>query len=207
MSETPERTHGWYSWFEFAAIYGVAQTIVRSHTSRRRFLETHAEPAAGQRWLDVGCGTASVRAHLPNVEYVGVDVRPAYLRTARRRFPNGEFYCGDVAEFADRGSARFDRVIALGVLHHVDDLMAERILRSASLLLKPGGRWISHDPTRVPEQSRWSRWMVDHDRGRFVRQPDALLALASPFFTRCQVVIDNAPLRIPYTEAILVAER
>lgn len=207
MSTTAERTSGLYACLESSWVYDCAQWLVRSRRSRQRFFHRHVELASGQRLLDIGCGTASVLSHLPDVDYVGIDIRQAYLRTAQRRFPSASFFCGEVDNFLNSSNPEpFDRVLALGVLHHLDDATALCVLRAAARVLYPKGRWVSHDPTYTPQQSAAARWMVSRDRGRYVRTPDQLIELAKTCFTRCRVEIEPTPLRIPYTEAVLIAE-
>lgn len=207
MNTTTERTSGLYAFLEASWVYDFAQWLVRSRRSRQRFFQRHVEFMPGQRLLDIGCGTASVLSHLPNVDYVGVDIRSKYLRTAQRRFPSASFYCGEVDKFLTLNKPEpFNRVLALGVLHHLDDATALCVMQAAARVLDAQGRWVSHDPTYTSQQSAAARWVVNRDRGRYVRTPEQLLELAKSCFTRCRVEIESAPLRIPYTEAVLIAE-
>ncbi len=99
-------------------------------------------PAAGERWLDVGCGTADLAASLPDrVEVVGLDIAFRWLCVARRRLAEGAreavLLCGN-AEALPVEDAAFDRVCLLGTIEHCADLDA--VLAEARRVLRPGGQ-------------------------------------------------------------------
>ena len=70
--------------------------------------------------LDVGCAAGGfseiVRALNPGVRYVGVDISPAFVETARAEHPHAEFLLGDGLQFSSPAGS-FDLVHASGVLH------------------------------------------------------------------------------------------
>lgn len=203
--ESSERTHGWYRCLESPWVYDWAQFLVRSHRSRQRFIERMVRPHAGMRVFDFGCGTATVCKHLAGVNYLGVDLRPAYIESARRRFPKARFQCCDATAVCETEPGTFDRVLALGVLHHLADDAVVNLMRLASQLLKPDGEFVSHDPTLAPQQASAARWFVRRDRGKFVRTPDELASLVAVHLTPAEIFVDHRPLRIPYTEVLLRA--
>jgi len=70
--------------------------------------------------LDVGCAAGGfsevAKAINPRVRYVGVDIVPAFIETARAEHPHAEFTCGDGLSFATPAGS-FDLVHSSGVLH------------------------------------------------------------------------------------------
>ncbi len=70
--------------------------------------------------LDVGCAAGGfsevARALNPRVRYVGVDIAPAFVETARAEHPHAEFVLGDGLRFATPPGS-FDLAHASGVLH------------------------------------------------------------------------------------------
>lgn len=174
------------------------------HRVTSEYLALHA----GQSVLDVGCGPADILAILPQVDYVGVDMSPAYVATASERFAGrGQFLAGDVYALPALADRRFDAVLAQGVLHHLDDGEVTSLFRFAAAKLTPGGRMVTADPCYCAGQGKVERFLVDHDRGRNVRSPDQYRALAAVEFAsvRCELRRDAA--RFPYTYCYLVATR
>lgn len=80
--------------------------------------------AAGDRVLDVGCGTGNLSIEVARralaAEIVGVDFSPAYVEHARRRhaLPGVSFEVGDACALAQPDGS-FDRVMSLLMLHFV----------------------------------------------------------------------------------------
>lgn len=99
-----------------------------------------AGASAGARLLDVCCGPGYVAgaAAARGASAVGVDITPAMIDEARRRFPNAEFQEGD-AENLGFSDGSFDAVTcAFGLLHLPD---ARRAIAEACRVLVAGGRY------------------------------------------------------------------
>src|SRR5262249_60326846 len=97
----------------------------------------------------------------------------AAARAARRRFGGrAEFHCARAGEKSLEGQAEFDIVLALGILHHLDDPEALHLFRLAKQVLEPAGRLFTLDGCYVPNQSRVARWLLSKDRGKNVRTAD-----------------------------------
>jgi ubiquinone/menaquinone biosynthesis C-methylase UbiE len=93
---------------------------------------------AGQRVLDVGCGTGRLAAALSQRSSVwGIDASPEMLAVARRRVPPNVRLKLARAESPPFKEAWFDRVIYWLVVHLLDRPAA---FRAAWRLLAPGGR-------------------------------------------------------------------
>jgi SAM-dependent methyltransferase len=100
-----------------------------------------------------------------------------------------------------------DVVLAVGVLHHLDDGDAARLFTLAGSALAPGGRVITYDPCFAPAQGALARFLVSRDRGRHVRSPDGYEALARRAFSQVAATLLQGHLRIPYTATVLCASR
>jgi ubiquinone/menaquinone biosynthesis C-methylase UbiE len=93
---------------------------------------------AGQRVLDLGCGTGRLAAALSQVSSVwGIDASPEMLAVARRRVPPNVRLKLARAESPPFKEAWFDRAIYWLVVHLLDRPAA---FRAAWRLLAPGGR-------------------------------------------------------------------
>ena len=112
-----------------------------------RWMADSILPAVGTRVLEIGAGIGNMTQYLSRGRrlYVATDVDGEHLARMRVRFqgrPNLSIRPCDLRDRADfeRFRGRFDTVVCLNVLEHVDDdLAALRNLRAA---LEPGGRAI-----------------------------------------------------------------
>jgi SAM-dependent methyltransferase len=188
-------------------IYRALQRGLGTGHSQAEYIRTYVRPVAGARVLDLGCGPADILDWLPETHYVGVDASAQYIEEAKSRYGDrGQFICRSVTEYALEQPASFDVVMANGVLHHLSDEEAITLFRVARGALKSGGRLVTLDACFVPNQSRIARWMLQNDRGRFVRFPDQYLRLASSNFQRVEQHVRHDLLRVPYTHIIMVCE-
>lgn len=103
-------------------------------------------PQAGERILDVGCGTGELTARIAatGATVVGLDSSPTMIAAARERFPHIEFVVADAADFVF--TQLFDAVFSNAALHWVKDsegavICMARALRSGGrLAIEMGGR-------------------------------------------------------------------
>lgn len=188
-------------------IYSGFQSLVRSHRPRREVVDELLRIHSGDRVLDVGCGPADILEHLPEVDYLGIDYSQAYIDAARHRFgERGRFVVADVATLGARGEKNFDVVIALGVLHHLDDAAAHGLVRNVRACLKAGGRFVAIDPLIEHPQNPIARLLARLDRGEFVRTLDGYARIASSAFENFTVEPRRDLLRVPYSHAITRCE-
>jgi SAM-dependent methyltransferase len=98
-------------------------------------------PVAGERILDVGCGTGQITAETANsgADVVGVDRSPAMIEQALANFPAIRFEVQDVRALPYE--AGFDAVFSNAALHWVKD--AGAAAASIARALKPGGRFVA----------------------------------------------------------------
>ncbi len=169
------------------------------------YLAEYVKPMAGEKVLDIGCGPADVLKHLPKCDYTGFDINPEYIAAAQKRFADrGRFYCSDVGlANVEKEHGTFDLVIATGVLHHLDDTTAGKLLDLAKMAMRPGGRFISYDGCYVAGQSKVARWLLDHDRGKHIRTREEYLRLASARFPMVESHLRHDLLRLPYAHLIM----
>ena len=187
--------------------YQMWGSVVGSDVYRKTLAKEHIRARPSDRILDVGCGPGSMVPYLPRSEYVGFDANSDYIQQAQRRFPEAHFTCDRVNEYNLPQSEYFDIVIALGILHHLDDQEAVQLFRMARRTLKPQGRLITLDGVWVAGQSRFARFLLSRDRGRFVRRAEQYVALASTSFSTVNSTVRHDMLRIPYSHLILECSR
>ena len=175
-----------------------------ARAARTRLVKETIRPASGDRILDIGCGTAEILDYLPvTVKYTGFDISPQYIKSANRhRSERGSFICGLVDEQQLLAMPPFQIVLALGVLHHLDDDEARQLFTLARVALREGGRVVTLDPCYAPDQHWLSRFLVSRDRGCNVRDEKSYLPLSGNHFTRVQGEVRHQKW-IPYTHWIM----
>jgi SAM-dependent methyltransferase len=185
-------------------VYEAYEAAVGQRKARRIFVQDYIRPFLGARVLDLACGPAGILEYFPRVHYVGVDLSEAYVRRARRRYADlGTFFVGDATNVEFAESARFDIIVALGLLHHVDDRTARSVCLRATAWLKKGGRFVTLDPCFVEGQSRFARFLHEKDRGSHVRAVDAYLRIVNDCFNRVDHDVRHDLHRIPSTTLIM----
>ncbi len=118
----------------------VAETIGDVHDA----LVAAIEPAEGDLWLDLACGTGAVaeRAASAGAAVTGIDLAPALVETARRRAGqlglDIDYRVGDAENLSDVEDGRFDVVSSsFGVIFAPDHRAAAAEL---ARVVRPGGR-------------------------------------------------------------------
>ncbi len=205
-----QKTDGLHAILSTPAMYDFLQSILGAGKSRRRLIRDHIRPQPGNVLLDIGCGTGELLHFLPaGIDYHGFDLSQRYIDAARRRHPDrGMFDCKDIADYRlPKDGRAADIVLAIGVLHHLDDDIAVKLLRTAHSQLRPGGRFVSLDGTLIPKQSPVARKLVLQDRGQNIRTPEGYAGLARQVFGRVETRIRTDMIYVPYTHCILECTR
>jgi SAM-dependent methyltransferase len=185
-----------------AALYRLLPRLLLRSSTRRRVVRDILRPYPGCRILDIGCGPADILEDLPEDigAYHGFDMNPGYIEAARRRWGSrGCFECQrmDEASLPEKGS--FDIVLAIGIVHHLDDRDAGRLFGVAHHALRPGGWLVTYDNVYIENQNPLARWLIARDRGRAVRTREGYEALARQRFHDVESDILHDTLRLPYT--------
>ncbi len=99
------------------------------------------EPRAGERVLDLGCGTGHLSARIAEAgaRVVGIDFSAEMIAEARRQFPGIRFEVADARDFAF--DEPFDAVFSNAALHWVKP--PERAVACVRRALRAGGRLVA----------------------------------------------------------------
>jgi SAM-dependent methyltransferase len=161
------------------------------------------------RVIDIGCGPGHLLQYLPDdIEYNGFDIDETYVAYARRSFGHlGVFHCRYFDADAAREFAGADLVMMNGVLHHIGDADLKSTLANIRDVLKDDGVLFTTDPCYREGQSSIAKWLIDNDRGEFVRDEDGYNRVLGDAFAQVKLAIREDLSRLPYTFAIGVAQK
>ena len=188
-------------------IYKLFQQGIGKSTTIAYLVDEFIQPESKLWILDVGCGNAQIRKFLGDVNYIGIDHNPKYIVKARKASGlNDAFYVADVSEVGQLVTNKFDRVLLIGVLHHLSDAQCQDLIRNCAQLLATNGHLFALDPALIDDQNPIARLLVKSDRGRFARSPDDYRKLIQEEFASVVVTVRHDLLRIPYSHSIIVAK-
>jgi cyclopropane fatty-acyl-phospholipid synthase-like methyltransferase len=186
--------------------YRAVQGLAASRHGRRKVLSC-IDARPGDLILDVGCGPASLLQDLPeDVTYIGYDLNEKYIRQARERYSHrkAQFHLARISamHLPDEIRGRCHRVLAMGVLHHLDDPEVGKFFELVEASLAPKGKLVTVDAATWPGQGRIARTIVKSDRGQYVRQAREYIRLFRELFPGSFTVeLDNLS-RMPYTHIV-----
>lgn len=196
---------------KFPSAYQFLQNLVRNENHIKTYINDFLKIKERDKILDIGCGPADILAFFPEVDYLGFDCSPEYINNAQETFKNkGQFFCKNVSkqilEELDL-TKKFDVVIANNVLHHLNNEEAFDLFEIAMKALKSNGRLITCDPCKVKEDNIISKIIISLDRGKYVRNADNYLSLASKIFSKVNYNITNKLSNIPITGIIIECQK
>jgi SAM-dependent methyltransferase len=184
--------------------YDAFRRLIKADRSMRIIVDEYVRPTPTSRVLDVGCGNADLARMLPaGATYLGLDNNPRYIHDAAARGVN--VIEASVSELSSIGYEPFDVVVALGLLHHLDDATVEGLMRDVSEVLVPAGRLVTIDPVLHDGQSLISRTIMRFDRGRHIRDEQRYSQLIRNQFTNADVQVRHDFLPFPYAHCLMTA--
>lgn len=187
------------------AVYLTYQALVGGLRARRKCIAEYVRPTPGLTVLDIGCGPGYAITYFPEPQYFGFDVSPRYIRYARSRFStNGKFFCSIFDERTAGSLPPVDVVLLMGLLHHLDDGAAVKLLATIKQVMKPEGRMVTLDGGYRAGQAAIARMFLDNDRGEHIRNEQGYVKIAGEVFSRVQSVVREDLFLIPYSAVVLV---
>lgn len=199
-----EHNRGLKRLLSFPLVYDGFSRMLGVAAAHRELARRYIRARTDDRILDIGCGTAAITRYLQGVEYFGFDIHPGYIAVARKRLGRRcHVWCASVDTARHQSVPTCDIVLAVGVLHHLDDDEADKLFDLARHVLRPGGRLVTLDCCYTESQSRTARFVISNDRGRSVGDVSFYRSRAARAFTDIRTAVRTDLLRIPYTHLVM----
>ncbi|MGA8217834.1 MAG: class I SAM-dependent methyltransferase [Solirubrobacterales bacterium] len=145
----PTESGGYLPALRFSALTRIYDPVIRATTREGRFKEMLVEqtaPEAGQRILDLGCGTGTlaiqVKRREPRADVVGIDADPEMLGRARQKAERAAVeltFTEGMSNELPFEDATFDRVLSTLFFHHLDPGPKRETAREIARVLRKGG--------------------------------------------------------------------
>lgn len=119
--------------------------------------------------LDFGCGIGILAPLFPHKKYLGFDKDEKAIAFAKAGHPRYSFVVADATNL--KLNKKFDLIIVVGVLHHLDNKEAKAALKTMRFLLTNNGVILIIEP--IPPIYKWNilgRFLRASDKGHFVRK-------------------------------------
>jgi ubiquinone/menaquinone biosynthesis C-methylase UbiE len=120
---------------------------MREETFKRHLVE-NSNLSAGQRVLDLGCGTGTLTIQIkqssPLIELIGLDGDPRILQIAKSKAEAAGLsiqWREGLATTIPYPDASFDRVVSCLMVHHLTTSNKVKAFQEVSRVLKPGGEF------------------------------------------------------------------
>jgi SAM-dependent methyltransferase len=192
--------------FDNANLYNLFQLGVQKSGTKDFLNSEILKTDLVDKVLDFGSGIGHKSQLFQGKQYLGIEPLESCIRAAKRLYKdsNSKFLLGDHTTLKSLPGGTFDLVFAIGVLHHIDNLVFSEFVKQAFRLLKPGARLMTFDPVLHQHQSKLSKWVVKQDRGNWVRTEKEYLAVINSSFTvDTDYRIYSKLLRIPYDHILI----
>ena len=131
--------------------------------------------------------------------YFGYDISQKYIKYAKKKYKTkGIFVCKYFTKKKLKKLPKFDYVLLIGILHHLNNDQIMDLLKLIKKTLKKGGRLITLDPIYVRNQNYFAKFLISHDRGKNIKTKRQYLKILKLFF-RANISKIYHQNFIPYT--------
>lgn len=164
------------------AIFSFLRRIIELGFSKEKKIirEVFSHDSAG-RILDIGCGTGEFSGSFPNFSYTGIDISPAYIAYAKKRYRRN-FIVMDAMHLQFAADS-YDAVFIMAILHHLSQAQVNSVLQEAKRVVKTGGKVLILEDARIKEKENlFTKFVQNFDKGAYIREPAAYREMADKYF-------------------------
>lgn len=202
-----QRTSTLYNFINNPTVYKIVQKIMSGTSFRKKFVKQNIKKK-NLKILDIGCGPAEIIEHIPKCEYYGYDIDKRSIEYAKKKYSkkNYHFFCKKFKIKELDKLPNFDYVLLFGILHHLTNDEANKILSLCKKKMKKNAKLLTEDPIFIEKQNIIAKFFVKKDRGTNVRTKKEYLDLLEKHFKNLKSEITHQNF-IPYTWFTTICRR
>lgn len=193
-----QKNNGIYSLLSNTFFYSLIQKVMSGTSFRKKIVKKYIYKN-NAKVLDIGCGPAEILDCLPKIQYYGFDINPIFINSAKKKYEGkGKFYCKKFTSKDIKNLPKFDHVLLLGILHHLNDKEINELMFNIKKVLKKNGNIITLDNIFVDNQNFIAKFLIEMDKGENVRSKKGYLNILKNHFKKINSKIYHQKF-IPYT--------
>lgn len=209
MKNQDQKNRGLYQilWNPFT--YLLVQNLFGKRKFYRILVKDYLTVKEGGNILDIGCGVAQIVDFLPdNIVYTGFDINSSYINYAKKKYKNKvQLYDKKISDANTNDFNKYDYIISIAVVHHLNDKEAEDLFRLGFNLLKSNGTMITSDPTWNETDNFFAKLQTKNDRGNHIRYPNEYKAIAKKVFNKVDISVRKDLITLPQSGCIMCCKK
>ena len=194
-----QRKNQIYNFINNPLVYKIIQYVMSGTSFRNSIIKKNIRKS-NLKILDIGCGPAQILEQIPQCDYYGYDIDQRSIQYAKKKYhqKNYHFYCKKFNKTEVKKLPKFDFVIFFGILHHLSDREADKMLTLCKRIMKKNSKLLTEDPIIVEKQNIIAKFLIKKDRGTNVRQKKEYINLLKKHFKKMKNKVTHQ-FFIPYT--------
>ena len=194
-----QRINKIYNFINSPLVYRIIQYIMSGTSFRNSIIKKNIKKS-NLKILDIGCGPAQILEQIPRCDYYGYDIDQRSIQYAKKKYrkKNYHFYCKKFNETEIKKLPKFDFVIFFGILHHLSNKEADKMLTLCKRTMKKNSKLLTEDPILLEKQNIIAKFLIEKDRGINVRQKKEYINLLKKHFKKIKNKVTHQ-FFIPYT--------
>jgi 2-polyprenyl-3-methyl-5-hydroxy-6-metoxy-1,4-benzoquinol methylase len=194
-----QRINKIYNFINSPLVYRIIQYIMSGTSFRNSIIKKNIKKS-NLKILDIGCGPAQILEQIPRCDYYGYDIDQRSIQYAKKKYrkKNYHFYCKKFNKTEIKKLPKFDFVIFFGILHHLSNKEADKMLTLCKRTMKKNSKLLTEDPILLEKQNIIAKFLIEKDRGINVRQKKEYINLLKKHFKKIKNKVTHQ-FFIPYT--------
>jgi ubiquinone/menaquinone biosynthesis C-methylase UbiE len=211
MGESNERA-GIHNILKSPFVYNFYENLIGVEREIDIFISDYIRPKENDMVLDFGAGTGAIFEKLKstaNLTYFAIEPNPAYIKQIKQRFhENSPHFAvvGTIEKLVELNK-KFDKILLIAVLHHLDHELIDIVLRELPKYLNKGGELITLDPIKHKSQNLISKVLIALDRGKSTMSIEEYQKILLKHNKDFKIDIRKDLLKVPYSHVISILQK